>query len=75
MRPAHTITLKPWRGLSFGERVALETATALLWPLKDDDRLTVLINLMAAQVDAMAENDDQVDAIVDVLRMQLKLKH
>lgn len=75
MRPAHTITLKPWRGLSFGERVALETTTALLWPLKDDDRLTVLINLMAAQVDAMAENDDQVDAIVDVLRMQLKPKH
>lgn len=55
--------------------MALETTTALLWPLKDDDRLTVLINLMAAQVDAMAENDDQVDAIVDVLRMQLKLKH
>lgn len=73
MRPAHTIMLTPWRGLSFSERVALETATALLWPLKDDDRLTVLINLMAAQVDAMAENDDQVDAIVDVLRLQLKL--
>jgi hypothetical protein len=74
MRPAHTITLKPWRGLSFGERVALETTTALLWPLKDDDRLTVLINLMAAQIDSMVETDEQIDALVDVLRLQLKLK-
>jgi hypothetical protein len=74
MRPAHTILLKPWGGLSFGERLALDAATALLWPLKDDDRLTVLINLMAAQIDTMVETEDQIDALVDVLRMQLKLR-
>jgi hypothetical protein len=74
MRPAHTIMLTPWRGLSFGERLALETATALLWPLNDDDRMTVLLNLMAAQIDSMVETDEQIDALVDVLRLQLKLK-
>jgi len=73
MRPAHTITLQPWRGLGFGERLAIETATALLWPLQPDDRMTVLLNLMAAQIDSIAENEDQIDAILDVLRMQLKL--
>jgi hypothetical protein len=73
MRPAHTITLKPWRGLSLGERVALEASTALLWPLQADGRMTVLINLMAAQIDSMVENKGQVDALIDVLRMQLKL--
>jgi hypothetical protein len=75
MRPAHTITLQPWRGLSFGERMALEGATAMLWPLKADDRMTVLINLLSAQIEAMVESEDQIDAIVDVLRLQLKLKH
>ena len=33
MRPAHTILLKPWGALSFGERLALDATTALLWPL------------------------------------------
>lgn len=73
MQPAHTITLEPWRGLHFGERVVLEAASALLWPLKDDDRLTVLINLIAAQIDVMVEDEVEIDAIIDVLRMQMKL--
>jgi hypothetical protein len=73
MRPAHTITLTPWRGLSFGERIAVEGTTALLWPLQADDRMTVLLNLIAAQIDGMVENDDQIDAIIELLRMQLKL--
>jgi hypothetical protein len=72
-RPAHTIVLQPWRGLSFGEKVAIEGSTALLWPLNADDRMTVLLNLLAAQVDSMVETDDQIDAIIELLRMQLKL--
>ena len=71
-QPAHTITLAPWHGLSFGERFTLEATTILLWPLPPDDRVTVLINLLAAQIESMVENEDQVDAIVDVLRLQLK---
>ena len=71
-QPGHTITLAPWRDFSFGERFTLEATTVLLWPLPPDDRVTVLINLLAAQIESMVENEDQVDAIVDVLRLQLK---
>ena len=59
-RPAHTIMLQPWRGLSFGERVVIDATTAMLWPLTADDRMTVLLNLMAAQIDSMIETDDQI---------------
>jgi hypothetical protein len=72
-QPAHTITLAPWRGLSFGERFALEGASALLWPLQSDQRMTVLINLLAAQIDIMCEDEGQIDALLDLLRMQLKM--
>ena len=74
MATSHTITLEPWRGLSLGERVALEAASALLWPLNADDRMTVLLNLLIAQIDGAVENEDQIDAIIEVLRMYLKLK-
>ena len=74
MATFHTITLEPWRSLSLGERVALEAASVLLWPLNADDRMTVLLNLLTAQVGGMVENEDQVDALIEVLRMYLKLK-
>jgi hypothetical protein len=73
MRPAHTIQLVPWRGTSTGEKIALEMTTIALWPLQDDARMTVLINLMAAQIDRMCENEDQIDALIDLLRMQLRM--
>ncbi len=73
MATFHTVSLEQWRGLSFGERVAFDATSALLWPLKADDRMTVLINLLAAQIGSMVENEDQIDAIIDVLRMLLKL--
>jgi hypothetical protein len=73
MRPAHTIQLVPWRGTSTGERIALEMTSMALWPLQDNARMTVLINLMASQVDRMCEDEDQVDALIDVLRMQLRM--
>jgi hypothetical protein len=73
MRPAHTIQLVPWRGTSTGEKIALEMTTIALWPLQDDARMTVLINLMAAQIDRMIESEDQIDALMDLLRMQLRM--
>jgi hypothetical protein len=74
-RPAHTIVLQPWRSTGFGMRLALDMGTMMLWPLQPDDRMSVLINLLAAQIDDMVEGDDQVDALVDVLRQQLRLLH
>ena len=73
MRPAHTIELVPWRGTSVGERIALEMTSMALWPLEDDARMTVLINLLAAQIDRMVTEDDQIDALIDLLRMQLRM--
>ena len=73
MRPAHTIELVPWRGTSVGERIALEMTSMALWPLEDDARMTVLINLLAAQIDRMITEDDQIDALIDLLRMQLRM--
>jgi hypothetical protein len=74
MAPLHTITQQPWRSTSVGELLALEMTTLMLWPLNDDDRMTVLINLMAAQIDRMVEDDNQIDALIDLLRLQLKMK-
>jgi hypothetical protein len=51
----------------------MEMTSMALWPLQDDARMTVLINLMAAQIDRMLENDDQIDALIDLLRMQLRM--
>jgi hypothetical protein len=63
-----TNTLVPWRGISFAERWALDAATAVLWPLQSDQRMTVLINLLAEQI----EEEDEVDAISDMLKLSLK---
>ena len=38
---------------ALGERIALEMTSMALWPLQDDARMTVLINLLAAQIDRM----------------------
>ena len=74
MTQLHTIRLDPYRSGSFGERVGLEMGTMLLWPLPHDQRMTVLINLLASEIDAIAEDPDQIDAIIDMVRLHLKMK-
>lgn len=71
----HSITPMPWEASSFGERVAVDTITAVLWPLRDDARMTVLISLLATQTADIATDDDQIDAIIDLLRPQLVAYH
>jgi hypothetical protein len=70
---AYSLTPAQWDRLSFGERVALDVATVLLWPLQPDERMTVLLTLLAEQTAAMAATEEQIDAIVDALRLHLKL--
>lgn len=74
MKNAHTIVLEPWGHASLGSRVAIEASTALLWPFTPDARMAILITLLADQIFEIAANEDEIDAIVDVLRMKLKLK-
>jgi hypothetical protein len=73
MTEIHTINLDPYRSATLGERVGLEMGTMLLWPLQHDERMTILINLLDAEISAIADNGDAVDAIVDLLKLKLKL--
>jgi hypothetical protein len=70
----HTIEAVPWSKASTGVRVVCETTSMMLWPLSIDDRLTALISLLANQIDNAAESEDEIDAIVEIVRMQLKMK-
>jgi len=73
MKPAHTIERVPWSHASAGVRVACEGISLMLWPLKSDDRLTALLSLLAHHIDHAADSDEDIDAILNVLRMQLKM--
>jgi hypothetical protein len=54
-----------------GERLALEMSALALRHLQPDQRTTVLVSLLAAQI---AANEDQINLIVvDTLRAHLKL--
>jgi hypothetical protein len=72
MKQVHMITLEP-SSLGVGERAVANAITVMLWPFQTDDRMTLLLNLLAVQIDHLVENDDQIDAIIDTLRMTLKL--
>jgi hypothetical protein len=68
MRQQSIITVEQCGGVSYGERWALEVASMILWPLGGDQRITVLINLLASQLD----NEEQVNAISDMLKLSLR---
>jgi hypothetical protein len=75
MKPAHLIAAEPWESLGFYTRITLEASTAMLWPLEIEDRITVLINLLADQIVKVTDSNEQVDAVIDLLRLHLKLTH
>jgi hypothetical protein len=68
-----TITPMQYRHASFGERVGLEMVSAVLWPLGNDERMTVLLSVLGAQIADTIENEDEIDALMDMVRLQLKL--
>ena len=73
-RPAHTIMLQPWSHTSTGVRLVCEATSIMMWPLQSDDRLTALISLMAKEIDTVAESEEQIDAVVEIVRMHLKMQ-
>jgi len=73
MTQIHTIHLDPYSSASFGERLGMQIGTMLMWPLQHDERMTVLITLLDSEIRAIADNEDAVDAIVDVLKLKLKM--
>lgn len=67
----HRITKQTYAEATFGERLALEMISASLWPFKTDDRIGLLITMLANEVVNVVENDDQVEAVLDQFRMHL----
>jgi len=67
------ITIEPHGSGSFGMRLALQMIGTVLYPLQHDDRMSVLMTLLADEVVMTAESYEEIDAIVNVLRLKLRL--
>ena len=48
--------------------------TAVLWPLATDERIGLLLTTLADNVTDVAETDEEVDALVERLRVHFKLE-
>lgn len=70
----HTITPIRYRDAGYGERVAALMTSAALWPLNPDERMTVLISAMVAEIMSSAESETEIADVVAVLRTQLALE-
>lgn len=73
MASIRSLTPIAWHRASFGERLSLDVISTLLWPLPGDERMTVLMTLLSSQILDAVENEDQIDGIIEMLRIQLKL--
>jgi hypothetical protein len=71
-RRYHQITTESVLSLRITERLALEMITTVLWPLDTDERISVLLTTLADNVADVAETDEEIDALVERLRVQFK---
>jgi hypothetical protein len=69
----HSITLEAPEGSSFKFRVALNMMSLTLAPLDIDERISLLMSLLSKEIDTVADSDDEIDIIVNMLRLNLKL--
>jgi hypothetical protein len=67
----HTITLDS--DASPGVRIACQMGLMSLRMMQPDDRMTVLVSLLVSQIDAVTESEEEIDAIIDMIRMRLRL--
>ena len=70
----HRITAESILNMRFNERLALEMITVMLWPLAADERIGLLLTTLADNVCDVAETDEEIDAIVERLRLHFKLQ-
>jgi hypothetical protein len=70
----HRITAESILNMRFSERLALEMITASLWPLAADERIGLLLTMLADNLCDVAETDEEIDAIVERLRLHIKLE-
>jgi hypothetical protein len=69
----HQTTTESVLSLRFSERLALEIITAVMWPLNTDERIGLLLTTLADSVADVAKTDEEVDALVERLRLHFKL--
>ena len=67
------ITIEPREHGGFGMRLAIQMIGTVLYPLQPDDRMSVLMTLLADEVVMTAESYEEIDAIVNVLRLKLRI--
>ncbi len=70
----HRITAESVLNVRFNERLALEMITVMLWPLAADERIGLLLTTLADNVCDVADTDEEIDAIVERLRLHFKLE-
>jgi hypothetical protein len=70
----HQITTEGILSLRLSERVALEMITAVLWPLGADERIGLLLTMLTDNVADVAETDEEIDALVERLRVHFKME-
>jgi hypothetical protein len=63
-----------FRSISLGERWAITSIHWMLWPLTPDERISVLMSMFAANLLEAVNNEDELDFVIEALRLQLKLK-
>jgi len=67
----HTIENASWRDISFGERWAMTCIHVILCMVKPDERVSVLMTMFGANLLQVVEQEKEVDAVIETLRLQL----
>ena len=70
----HRITAESILNMRFSERLALEMITASLWPLAADERIGLLLTMLADNLCDVAETDEEIDAIVERLCLRIQAR-
>jgi hypothetical protein len=73
MTRLYSITATRFENVTFGERLALNMIGMTIAPFKTDDRISLLMTALGIEILPQVEDDDQTEAVLDQLRIQMKL--
>jgi len=69
----HTITLERFDDQSFGLRLSATMAGIALGSLSPDQRVTVLLSLLVRGLEETLDDEDEIDDLVEEIRLMLKV--
>ena len=73
MMKMYSITATAFENATFGERLALNMIGMSVMPFERDDRISILMTALGIEILPQVETDDQIEAVLDQLRIQMKL--